>query len=270
MDFDLPSILKALLISTSDALSPQDIQKVFAKYHEEQDADERSDPEPGDEEDGTDSLRVTVPRLVTATRIRETLDALANELEEDDAVYRIVESAQGYRIVVASRYAEWVRLLRDAPKPIKLSNAAMETMAIIAYRQPVTRAEMESIRGVSVDSALNRLLEMELVRVTGRADLPGRPIEYGTTDKFLEYAGVKSIEELPASDIISNQKLDSWIRQVNQEEALSDEDMGLPGDSPNDHFAGEDETMYDAYSDDEPDAGNAADTNDTPATQTRN
>jgi segregation and condensation protein B len=111
---------------------------------------------------------------------------------------------------------------------MKLSPAALETMSIIAYRQPVTRAEMEAIRGVSIDSALHKLLELELVHVTGRAELPGRPIQYGTTDKFLEFTGIKELDELPASDVLSNHQIDDWMRQSDEpEEEISDEDVGL-------------------------------------------
>jgi segregation and condensation protein B len=101
-------------------------------------------------------------------------------------------------------------------------------MSIVAYRQPVTRAEMEAIRGVSIDSALNKLLELELVQVTGRAELPGRPIQYGTTDKFLEFTGIKELDELPASDVLTNHQIDEWMRHSDEPvEDVSDEDVGL-------------------------------------------
>ena len=89
---------------------------------------------------------------------------------------------------------------------------------------------METIRGVSVDSALNKLIELELVHVLGRADLPGRPLQYGTTEQFLEFSGIKALEELPASDIVSTNKLDSWLRELNSQEEVSDEDVGLSSD----------------------------------------
>jgi segregation and condensation protein B len=111
---------------------------------------------------------------------------------------------------------------------MKLSPAALETMAIVAYRQPVTRAEIEAIRGVSADGPLNRLIELELVQVTGRAELPGRPIQYGTTDQFLEFSGIKELDELPASDVLSNHEIDDWMRQSEAPaEAISDQDVGL-------------------------------------------
>ena len=113
-------------------------------------------------------------------------------------------------------------------KPPRYSRAVMETLAIIAYRQPVTRPEMEAIRGVSVDSALNRLMELELVAVTGRADLPGRPIQYGTTDKFLDFTGLRTLGELPASDVLSPAQISEWIARATTPVAVTDADMGLP------------------------------------------
>ena len=104
----------------------------------------------------------------------------------------------------------------------------MEAVAIVGYRQPITRAEIESIRGVSSDSALSTLLEHELIRVTGRADLPGRPLQYATTLKFLETFGLGSVEELPASDELSPNEISDWIRRSSTSSVeLTDADMGL-------------------------------------------
>lgn len=235
MHFNLKPILKALLISTGDPLSAKDLQKLFSRYRDEvETAAEGENPEGEASSEGEESL----PGLVTVTQIREALEAMEAELEEKKDVYRISEGPQGYRLVCAPEFSDWVRLLRNEPKPIRLSPAALETLTIIAYRQPVTRAEMETIRGVSIDSALNKLLELDLVHVLGRAELPGRPLQYGTTDQFLEFSGVKSLEELPASDIISTNKLDSWLRELNSREELSDEDVGLSsgGDEEVVHF----------------------------------
>lgn len=175
---------------------------------------------------------------VTRAGIREALGELMRDAEAEDRAYRVLAGPNGYRIVTAPRFADYVRLLRGAPRPIKLSPAALETLSITAYRQPVTRAEMEAIRGVSVDSALNKLLELDLVRVTGRAELPGRPLQYGTTDAFLEFLGIKDLDQLPASDVLSHQQIDAWMRGgENEEEGVSDGDVGLreepdPGELP--------------------------------------
>lgn len=233
MHFNLNPILKALLISTGDPLSAKDIQKLFSRYREEM---ETEDEEEHSDDVANSEAEEKLPSLITVTQIREALDALQSELEAANDVYRISEGPQGYRLVCAPEFSDWVRLLRNEPKPIRLSPAALETLTIIAYRQPVTRAEMETIRGVSVDSALNKLLELELVHVLGRADLPGRPLQYGTTEQFLEFSGIKALEELPASDIVSTNKLDSWLRELNSQEEVSDEDVGLSSDEDEEVF----------------------------------
>lgn len=244
MRFHLKNILKALLFSTSEPLSIRDIQAVISRYHEQADEEPEEPSEPGSAFDSEEKPDVKpfadgdqqvmqeifeqVPSLLTATQIRDSMDGIAQELVEADEVYRLIQGPAGYRLTTASDYAEWVRLLRNEAKPTRLSRAAMETLAIIAYRQPVTRAEMEAIRGVSVDNSINRLLELDLAMITGRADLPGRPIQYGTTDKFLEFIGVRSLEELPASDVLSPSQISEWIRQASQEKPVSDADVGLP------------------------------------------
>jgi segregation and condensation protein B len=251
MAFNLKKVLKALLFSSSRPLSTKEIQETFTRFHEqdplfsglssaESKAGEGTEPpdappaasmeppaelpleEPADEE-----LYVDVPSLVTAAQIREAMDGIALELSASDDIYSLNETAQGYRIVTPPRFARWVRALRNEPPPVKLSQSALETLAVIAYRQPVTRAEIEHIRGVSAEAGINRLLERELVYVVGRADLPGRPIQYGTTEAFLEFVGAKSLDELPASDVLSHRQIDQWLEKARNGGNLSDREMGL-------------------------------------------
>lgn len=172
-------------------------------------------------------LYVDVPSLITATQIRETMDEIAAELRAADDGMLLVEGSSGYRIVTHPRFARWVRILRAEPPPVKLSQSSIETLAIVAYRQPVTRGEIETIRGVSAEAGINKLLERELVYVVGRADLPGRPIQYGTTDKFLEFVGAKSLDELPASDVLSSRQIDDWLKTAMNPSTISDVQMGL-------------------------------------------
>jgi segregation and condensation protein B len=224
MDFDLKKTLEALLLSTAEPITLKDLVRIFARHHLElsQVLDDAKD----DKDEEAEPVEVT--SLVTQAQIRDTLIELTDEAEVQDKAYRVVEGPNGYQIVTAPQFAEFVRLLRGEPRPMKLSPAALETMSIIAYRQPVTRAEMEAIRGVSVDSALNKLIELELALVTGRAELPGRPIQYGTTEKFLEFTGIKELDELPASDVLTNHQIDDWMRRSDEEpEKISDEDVGL-------------------------------------------
>ena len=224
MEIDLKKTLEALLLSTAEPITLKDIVKIFARHHQEQ----LEAAEAANESTEVDATEVEFPSLVTQSQIREALVSLTDAAEVEDRAYRIVEGPNGYQLVTAPQFAEYVRLLRGEPRPMKLSPAALETMAIVAYRQPVTRAEIEAIRGVSADGPLNRLIELELVQVTGRAQLPGRPIQYGTTDQFLEFSGIKELDELPASDVLSNHEIDDWMRQSEAPaEAISDQDVGL-------------------------------------------
>lgn len=233
--FNLKKILMALMFSTSEPLSIKDIQAVITRYHAENDA-RAAAPKGGDEDaDGPDGgqsviedIFAQVPTLLTATQIREAMEEISAELEESGAVYSLLQSSSGFKLAISKDYAEWVRLLRNDPRPQRLSRAALETLAIIAYRQPVTRAEIEAIRGVNADGAIGRLTEKELIYISGRADLPGRPLQYATTQNFLDYAGISSLEELPASDVLSPNQIAEWIRRASSPEKISDGHVGLP------------------------------------------
>ena len=233
MEFNLKKILKALLFSTSEWLSIKDIQAVITRYHEE---NKELEENPGEESaEGAEERQeliseiiAQVPTLLTATQIREAMDEIEGELESGGEVYKIMQGPNGFKLAVSPDYAEWVRLLRNDPRPQKLTQAALETLAIIAYRQPVTRAEIEAIRGVNADSAISRLSDRELIQITGRADLPGRPLQYGTTAAFLEFIGATSIEELPASDVLSPSQISEWIRRASNPREIKNEDVGLP------------------------------------------
>jgi len=231
--FNLCNVLEALLFSTSEPLSIKDIQAVVSRFHDQAEKIRLKVPTEGQSTLETHlpfsiELIDEVPALITSTQIREAINEVNQGLKNREAVYEIQETNVGFRLVVKSDHGFWIRLLRADPKPVRLSQAAMETLAIIAYRQPVIRSEMESIRGVSIDSALQRLVEYELVYVIGRAELPGRPVQYGTTDKFLEFTGVTSLEELPSTDVLSPQQLNDWINKAEEPEHLGDADVGLP------------------------------------------
>jgi segregation and condensation protein B len=247
MAFNLKKVLKALLFSSSQPLAIEEIQTAFTRFHTQENpppaADPAADPEaeagapPPNEETvevmveqaGDAELYQDVPALVTATQIRETLDEIAAELRATNEGLLLIEGANGYRLVTHPQFARWVRILRDDPPPLKLSQSALETLAIVAYRQPVTRAEIETIRGVSAEAGINKLLERELIYIIGRADLPGRPIQYGTSDEFLEHVGIKSLDELPASDVLSSRQIDEWLQTAaNPVKPPADAEMGLP------------------------------------------
>ncbi len=128
--------------------------------------------------------------------VRGLVEDIAEEYETTRAI-SIRQVAGGYEMCTRSEYDEYVEALNLPPKPSPLSNAALETLAIIAYKQPITRVEIEDIRGVRVDGVINTLLERGLIEEAGRKECVGRPILYATTDEFLRYFGLKSLHELP-------------------------------------------------------------------------
>lgn len=114
--------------------------------------------------------------------------------------FQLVEKAGGWQLVSHPDCARWVHQLFPGPKPARLSPPALETLAIIAYRQPITRADVEAVRGVTVEGVLQNLMERGLVKISGRAELPGRPLLYETTEFFLEHFGLRNLDELPNAE----------------------------------------------------------------------
>jgi segregation and condensation protein B len=131
------------------------------------------------------------------TEIKRLMDELMAEYRERNAGLLIVEIANGYQMVTNPEYAEWVKKFRSTHISSRLSVPALETLAIIAYKQPVIRAEIEQLRGVNADSAIKTLLDKRLIKIMGRKEVPGRPFLYGTTREFLQYFGLKDLTELP-------------------------------------------------------------------------
>jgi segregation and condensation protein B len=129
--------------------------------------------------------------------LRAALRDLAARAESERRGMRIVEVAGAYQLRTAPEHAEWVRRLFQQ-KPWRLTRATLETLAIVAYKQPITRAEIEAIRGVDADSVLASLLSRKLVKIVGRKEVIGRPLLYGTTRQFLEVFGLKDLSNLPA------------------------------------------------------------------------
>src|SRR3989338_4971763 len=130
--------------------------------------------------------------------VAAALEAMQKQYQEDPtAGWSLREVAGGYQFVTKADQASWIQKL-NAPKPKSLSQAALETLAIVAYRQPVIRPEIEEIRGVDSGGVLKTLLERGWIRIVGRRDEPGTPLIYGTTPSFLELFGLRSLEELPA------------------------------------------------------------------------
>ena len=132
-----------------------------------------------------------------ARTVRQHIAALNEQYEQTGASFRVEEIAGGYQMLTLPVFNSWLTKLLKAKQDTRLSGAAMETLAVVAYKQPATRADIEAIRGVAAGEVLNRLREMNLVKIVGRAEDLGRPLLYGTTKRFLEVFGLASLEDLP-------------------------------------------------------------------------
>jgi segregation and condensation protein B len=133
---------------------------------------------------------------VSREEIRAALEEIHAELEAQCRGVRLVEVAGGYQLRTPKVNADWIKKLLGG-RPPRMSRATLETLAIIAYRQPITRAEIEAIRGVDVGGVVNTLLERNLIRAVARKDVPGRPFLYGTTPEFLQLFNLKDLTHLP-------------------------------------------------------------------------
>lgn len=130
--------------------------------------------------------------------VENLLAELREEITSENLPYALREIAGGYQLTTDPKFAPYIRKLFQLKKKNQLSRAILETLAIIAYKQPVTRAEVEAVRGVSVSHAFEQLQERRLIKAVGVAEVPGRPKLYRTTDEFLIHFGIKSLKELPA------------------------------------------------------------------------
>ncbi len=133
----------------------------------------------------------------TQEQIETQIVALKQEYEDRGAGVSIVEVAGGYQLTTRPENAPWIRKFRSVKTSTKLSKPALETLAIVAYKQPITRTEVEAIRGVNIGGIIRNLMERRLVKIVGKKDVPGKPMMYGTTQEFLQYFGLKDLSSLP-------------------------------------------------------------------------
>ena len=134
---------------------------------------------------------------INEAEIIDSVHLLQNEYSELGRAFCLVEQVSGWVLVSRIEYQIWVRQLFPDMRPTRLSAPALETLAIIAYRQPITKADVEAIRGVTVDGVMQKLLDAGLLKINGRAEIPGRPLLYVTTQHFMEHFGLKNLDELP-------------------------------------------------------------------------
>ena len=142
-------------------------------------------------------LELSLQQSFDKKEIQDALDLLIAKFQSDQFAIEVVEIAGGYQFLSKGAYFNTISQFIKLHARKRLSRAALETLSIIAYKQPVTRTELESIRGVNCDYSIQKLLEKELVEITGRGEGPGRPLLYGTSEKFMNYFGLKTLKDLP-------------------------------------------------------------------------
>jgi len=190
---ELKHILESLLFSAQKPLSAKELRDVLANA-----AESESDAHSSDA-----NVQATIKSLAKTKEadLIPVLEELARDHEAAARSYRLVCVAGSWQFVTQPEFGPWLRALVGVKaRPPRLSQPSLETLAIVAYRQPITRAEIEQIRGVSVDGVMQTLTERGLVEAVGRSEAVGRPQTYGTTPIFLEYFGLRGLEDLPAAD----------------------------------------------------------------------
>ena len=180
---DLPRIVESLLFATDRPLTPK------AVVHALQQALKFS-PTP----------ETSAYEKISIAEVEVAIEQLNARLATEGSSLMVQGIAGGYVLRTRPEFAVWTNRLFEQPKAPRLSQPALETLAVIAYRQPIGRAEIESVRGVAVDGVVATLLERKVIRVAGRSEQPGRPLLYETTPLFLELFGLKNLEELPNAD----------------------------------------------------------------------
>ncbi len=178
---DLISLIEAILFAAQKPLPLKEIKNLVIKPAE-----------------FVNTERTHAFKKVTESEISAAIQQLKIDYTQQGRSFQIQEVADAFQLVSQPQFAPWLKQLFDEHRSHRLSLAALETLAIIAYRQPITRADIEAVRGVIVDSVMQTLLERRLITMTGRSQTPGHPMLYGTTRSFLEYFGLNDINQLPA------------------------------------------------------------------------
>ncbi|TAN45504.1 MAG: SMC-Scp complex subunit ScpB [Nitrospirae bacterium] len=129
--------------------------------------------------------------------VRQTVNQLASEFKDRDSGILIAEIADGYQMLTVPEMSLWIKKFKNINQSNKLSQPALETLAIIAYKQPITKVEIDQLRGLNSDGAVKSLVDKHLIKIIGKKETPGRPFLYGTTKEFLQYFGLKNLSDLP-------------------------------------------------------------------------
>ena len=199
---NLNKIVEALLFASREPVDSKKIAKIIRKVSKREEADQEL-------------------CSVKYTEIDEVIEKLNKGYDRKKSPYQIQERSTGWRIYTRIDYASYIRELFPDQKPTRLSAPALETLAIVAYRQPITKAAIEAVRGVNVDGVLQSLIERGLVSIAGRSDLPGKPFLYKTSSNFLEHFGIKDVEDLPNSAELRSVDLPQPESEKENDEQLS-------------------------------------------------
>lgn len=212
---ELPRILEALLFASDKPLPVARFVQILR---------DAAQAEPGEVTESYANLK--------EGEVEAALQQLQASYEESGAGVGLIEVAGGYQLRSQAEAATWVRLLFEDAKPPRLSQPALETLAIIAYRQPISRAEMESVRGVAVDGVVATLVERKLIKIAGRSEQPGRPLLYATTPAFLEEFGLKALDELPNADELRRMQLQKEAEEKAAAEEAAKEEGAAQASQP--------------------------------------
>lgn len=210
MPKSLQQVIGGLIFAADHPLSVEEIRKCLRSV---------SEAEPEDQ----------TMKLFAGASPREIKDAIhemAKELSRLEFGYDLIEVNGGYRFQSQPCCGRWIRNLLKQDRPNRLSRPALETLAIVAYRQPIAKSEMEAIRGVTVDHIIKSLMELHLVRIVGRSDLPGRPFLYGTTATFLSHFGLSTLKELNELDPTLQRSKLSERKAIHRKEKKGDAPKG--------------------------------------------
>lgn len=202
----LSAIIEALLLASQNPLTPEEMARlVRARVAEAEDVRARETEEgktPDPLPDWLAGLAAT-----SSAQVTDAISELNLAYQETQRAFTVLERPKGWKLFTRVEYGDFVRQLFPGRKPERMSGPAMETLAIIAYRQPITKAAIEAVRGVACDGMIQKLLDRDLIRIGGRAELPGRPLLYETTDLFFEHFGIRSIDDLPNASELRKVKL---------------------------------------------------------------
>lgn len=210
---NLSRVIEALLFSAHKPLSTKEIVDLLHGAGAE------------DEFSPNEFAKVRQPDVAAA------IEQLKVEYIQNEHGFQLAEKANGWQLVSDPKYGQWVRGLFPAPKAARLSSPALETLAIIAYRQPITRADVEAVRGVTIDGVLQTLMERGLVKISGRAEIPGRPLLYETTEFFLDHFGLRNLDELPNVEELRTRHLPVAPRPQATPETASQPELPTPSES---------------------------------------